>query len=50
LNQLQTDLFTAESVGQKGNPKEISADNPKKNPPMAGFFVSFLSGGWNCFT
>jgi len=30
LNQLRTDLFTAESVGQKENPKEISADNPKQ--------------------
>jgi hypothetical protein len=29
LNQLRTDLFTAESVGQKEDPKEISADNPK---------------------
>jgi len=40
LNQLQTDLFTAESAGEKENPKEISADNPKqKIPPFGGFFV-----------
>jgi len=37
LNQLQTDLFTVESAGQKGNLLEkISADNPKQkqNPPI----------------
>jgi len=31
LSQPQTDLFTAESAGQKGNLLEkISADNPKQ--------------------
>jgi len=41
LNQLQTDLFTAESAGQKENPKEISADNPKPptNNMVGGFFL-----------
>jgi len=43
LNHLQTDLFTAKSVGQKEDPKEISADNPKqKSRHFGGFFVSFL--------
>jgi len=42
LNQPQTDLFTAKSVGQKEDPKEISADNPNKNPAFGGFFVSFF--------
>jgi len=40
LNQLQTDLFTAKSVGQKEDPKEISADNLKnKNPAEGRVFV-----------
>jgi len=42
LNQLQTDLFTAKSAGQKEDPKEISADNPK--PPTIiwwGFLFLF---------
>jgi hypothetical protein len=39
LSQLQTDLFTAEIAGQKENPKEISADNPKnKNPALRRVF------------
>jgi len=38
LNQLQTDLFTAKSAGQKEDPKEISADNPKPPPYMVGGF------------
>jgi len=42
LHQLQTDLFTAESAGQKENPKEISADNPKqKSRPWRDFLFLF---------
>jgi len=42
LNQLQTDLFTAKSVGQKEDQKEISADNPKtKTRRRAGFLFLF---------
>jgi len=40
LNQLKTDLFTAKSVGQKGDPKGISADNTKtKSRPKGGFLI-----------
>jgi len=39
LNQLQTDLFTAKSAGQKEDPKEISADNPKPPTIYGGGFL-----------
>jgi len=42
LHQLQTDLFTAKSVGQKEDPKEISADNPKQKSRLWRVFCFFF--------
>jgi len=42
LNQLRTDLFTAESVGQKEDLKEISADNPKQKTRLWRVFCFFF--------